>query len=409
MAGKRFLRTTCCASLLWLAVCAPTRSEDPTRETILAWIADLSSGEFAVRDRATRQLNGLTADQLGLLVDQLAAADDPEVKVRLSGVVAKLKHERQQNIIRIFLRDPDMSQTHELEGWKTFSEVAGANRSSKRLFLELFDRYPELVEKPLESSQQAFDASAVVSRSIQDSMIQLGDGDEVDGLALLYCLCAMDARGDQRMASSALRILGRYPYNQMLRDPQAKRPMEVLVERWALSLQSSSDLTRAMLILVESELTSLRRVARKMLQDRQGPERADPEDVLIGLQMMFRFGQEEDLPVLEAWLDCTDVCVELTALGFPGGLQGGLPGGFMEQPGQPPQPRPEGNSLRTLEVRDAALLACMRITGMEYRNYFPELRTQEPRGYNPNTILLPADEKELRQSRIDAWRATRKP
>ncbi|MFM7515939.1 MAG: hypothetical protein ACKO3V_03265, partial [Pirellula sp.] len=364
MAGKRFLRTTCCASLLWLAVCAPTRSEDPTRETILAWIADLSSGEFAVRDRATRQLNGLTADQLGLLVDQLAAADDPEVKVRLSGVVAKLKHERQQNIIRIFLRDPDMSQTHELEGWKTFSEVAGANRSSKRLFLELFDRYPELVEKPLESSQQAFDASAVVSRSIQDSMIQLGDGDEVDGLALLYCLCAMDARGDQRMASSALRILGRYPYNQMLRDPQAKRPMEVLVERWALSLQSSSDLTRAMLILVESELTSLRRVARKMLQDRQGPERADPEDVLIGLQMMFRFGQEEDLPVLEAWLDCTDVCVELTALGFPGGLQGGLPGGlpggFMEQPGQPPQPRPEGNSLRTLEVRDAALLACMR-------------------------------------------------
>lgn len=409
MAGKRFLRTACCACLLWLAIFAPTRSEDPTRETILAWIADLSSGEFAVRDRATRQLNGLTADQLGLLVDQLAMATDPEVKVRLSGVVAKLKHERQQNIIRIFLRDPDMSQTHELEGWKTFSEVAGANRSSKRLFLELFDRYPELVEKPLESSQQAFDASAVVSRSIQDSMIQLGDGDEVDGLALLYCLCAMDAHGDQRMASSALRILGRYPYNQMLRDPQAKRPMEVLVERWALSLQSGSDLTRAMLIMVESELTSLRRVARKMLQERQGLERADPEDVLIGLQMMFRFGQEEDLPILEAWLDCTDVCVELTALGFPGGLQGGLPGGFMEQPGQPPQPRPEGNSQRTLEVRDAALLACMRITGMEYRNHFPELRTQEPRGYNPNTILLPADEKELRQSRIDAWRATRKP
>jgi hypothetical protein len=401
MAGKRFLRTACCASFLWLAVCSPTRSEDPTRETILAWIADLSSGEFAVRDRATRQLNGLTADQLGLLVDQLAAASDPEVKVRLSAVVAKLKYERQQNIIRTFLRDPDMSQTHELEGWKTFSEVAGANRSSKRLFLELFDRYPELVEKPLESSQQAFDASAVVSRSIQDSMIQLGDGDEVDGLALLYCLCAMDAHGDQRMASSALRILGRYPYNQMLRDPQAKRPMEVLVERWALSLQSGSDLTRAMLIMVESELTSLRRVARKMLQNRQGPESADPEDVLIGLQMMFRFGQEEDLSVLEAWLDCTDVCVELTALGFPGGL--------MEQPGQPPPSRPEGNSLRTLEVRDAALLACMRITGMEYRNYFPELRTQEPRGYNPNTILLPADAKELRQSRIDAWRATRKP
>jgi excinuclease UvrABC ATPase subunit len=65
--------------------------------------------------------------------------------------------------------------------------------------------------------------------------------------------------------------------------------------------------------------------------------------------------------------------------------------------------------LQTLEVRDAAILACMRITGMEYRNYFPGLRTLEPRGYNPSTILLPATNKEFRQSRIDAWRATRKP
>jgi len=348
MAGKRVLRTACCLLLFWLAACTHSRAEDPSRETILAWIADLSSGEFAVRDSATRQLNGLTADHLGLLVDQLASATDPEAKVRLSGVVAKLKYERQQNIIRTFLRDPDMSRTHELEGWKTFSEVAGANRSSKRLFLELFDRYPDLVEKPLESSQQAFDASAVVSRSIQDSIIQLGDGDQVDGLALLYCLCAMDAYGDQRMASSGLRILGRYPYNQLLRDPQARRPMEVLVERWALSLQSGSDLTRAMLIMVESDLTTVRRVAGKMLSERQGPGRADPEDVLIGLQMMFRFGMEEDLPVLEAWLDCTDVCVELTALGFPGGLQGGLPGRSIEQPGQSAPSQSEGDTQRTL-------------------------------------------------------------
>lgn len=402
MAGNRLLRTACCASLFWLATCVPARSEDPTRETILAWIADLSSSEFAVRDRATRQLNDVTIEQLGLLTDQLASATDPEVVVRLSGVVSKLRYERQQNIIRTFLRDPDMNQTHELDGWKSFSEVAGANRSSKRLFLELFERYPELVEKPLESSQQAFDASAFVARAIQESMVRLGEGSEVDGLALLYCLCVMDARGDRHMASSGLRILGRFPYNQLIRDPQAKRPMEALMERWALSLPTASEQTRAILIMVESDLTSVQRVARKMLQQRQGPERAEPEDVLIGMQMMFRFGQEEDLPAIEPWLDCTDVCAELTALGFPGGLA--------DQPSGLPLPaRDERNTQRTLEIRDAAVLACMRITGMEYRNYFPGLRTQEPRGYNTNSILLPANDRDFRQSRIDAWRATRKP
>lgn len=402
MAGKRFLRYACWAWVFWLTTSAIARSEDPTPETILAWIADLSRSEFAVRDRATRRLNGLTIEHLPVLVEQLAGATDPEVKVRLSGVVAKLKHERQQNIIRAFLRDPDMTQTHELDGWKSFSQVAGANRSSKRLFLELFDRYPDLVEKPLESSQAAFEAAGDVSRSIQKSMVQLEEGDAIDGLALLYCLCAMDAHGDQRLASSGLRIFSRFPYNQIIRDPQAKRPMEVLVERWALSLQSGSDLTRAMLIMVESDLSSVRGVARKMLQIREGADRSDPEDVMLGLQMMFRFGQEEDLPVIEPWLDCTDVCLEMTALGFPGGLVESPPGLGIPSSG-------EKSAQQTIEIRDAAILACMRITNMEYRNYFPGLRTQEPRGYNPSTILLPAADKEFRQSRIDAWRATRKP
>jgi hypothetical protein len=397
MTAERRLRTTSLACLFWLACFAVVRPEEPSRETILGWVADLSHGEFAVRDRATRQLNGLTTDDLPILVDQLAAATDPEVIVRLSGAVAKLKYERQQYIIRAFLRDPDLTQTHELEGWKSFSQVAGANRSSKRLFLELFDRYPQLVEKPLESSQEAFDAMAIVAKSIQESTLQLfkgdpslqlGQGDSIDGLAMLYCLCMMDAYGDSRMATTGLRIFGRFPYNQILRDPQAKRPMESLVERWALSLQSGSDLTRAILIMIESDLNTVRSVARKMLAEREGIHRGEPEDVLISLQTMFRFGQEEDLPVIEPWLDCTEVCVELTALA---------------------PLREAGNNQQTLEVRDAAILACMRITGMEYGNFFSGIRVQEPRGYNPNTILLPANEKDFRQSRIDAWRVTRKP
>lgn len=403
------LRYACCASLLWLAAGSLAHPQEPSRDTILAWVADLSHSEFAVRDRATQQLNGLTMEQLPMLVEQLGSATDPEVIVRLSGVVAKLKSERQQKIIRAFLRDPDMNQTHELEGWRSFSAVAGANRSSKRLFLELFERYPHLVEQPLATGQQAFDAAAAVSRTIQESMVQLSEGDPNDGLALLYCLCAMDLHGDQRLATSGLRVFGRFPYSQTIRDPQAKRPMEALVERWALSLQSSSELTGAMLIMVESDLNSVRSVAGKMLKEREGAGRPDPEDAFIGLQMMFRFGNENDLPVLERWLDCTDVCVEMTALGLPGGF-GEAPRG----PGSPPPPQgsppPERElSQRTLELRDAAILACMRITGMEYRKYFPSIRILEPRGYHPNSVLLPAEEKDLRQSRIDAWRATRKP
>ncbi|MCU0707181.1 MAG: hypothetical protein MUF23_02710 [Pirellula sp.] len=378
---------------------------EPSREAILEWIQDLGSSEFAVRDRATRQLNALSTDHLPLLVERLEPVTDPEVRVRLSGVVAKLKFERQQNIVRAFLRDPDMNQTHELDGWATFAAVAGPIRSSKRLFLELLDRHPQLVEKPLETAQQAYEAAVAVSRQIQESEIQLGEGEPSDGLALLYCLCTMNAHGDSKLAASGLRVFGRFPYNQLIRDPQSKRPMETLVERWAVSLQAPSDLTSAMLIMIESDLSTVRSVAQKMLRNRQGPERADPEDLLIGLQVMFRSGTVEDLPLLESWLDCTDVCYELEALSMPArplGIPSGSPPG-----GIPPLEATSGR--RTVEVRDAAILACMRITGMEYRNYFPGIRTQEPRGYMPNSILLLPTDQEVRQARIDAWRASRQP
>jgi hypothetical protein len=185
MPFSSLLRNACYAWLIMLAGCAMVHSQgsadeppsEPGREAILEWIQDLGASEFAVRDRATRHLNALSTYQLPLLIEQLEPVTDPEIRVRLSGVVAKLKFERQQNIVRAFLRDPDTSETHELEGWKTFSAVSGANRSSKRLFLELLDRHPELVEKPLETAQQAYEAAVVVSRLIQESEIQLGEGE----------------------------------------------------------------------------------------------------------------------------------------------------------------------------------------------------------------------------------------
>lgn len=414
MAGKRLLRYACCATALRFALgfalgFAPgslVRADEPTRETILVWIAELGDGEFAVRDRATGHLNQLTLEHLPFLLEQLESATDPEVIVRLSGVVARLKHERQQKIIRAFLRDPDMNQTHELEGWKSFAAVAGANRSSKRLFLKLYDRYPELVEKPLGNGQEAFDAAASVSRVIQQTMVQLGEGDSTDGLALLYCLCAMNSHGDQRLASAGLRVFRQFPYNRILMDPQSKRPIETLMERWALSLQFGNEMFEAMRIMVETDLGTVRSVAQKVLKDRAQGNRAEYDDILLALQMMFRFGKEEDLPLIEAWLDCTEVCIEIAQLG-----NRGVPGGL----GRPPLPDSDSPSrdmeikTLTLEVRDAAILACMRITGMDYRSHFPRIRTVEMIGYQPNTVLSPAGENELREARIAAWRGTRKP
>ena len=382
------------------------QSEAPpaSNEDIAAWIRQLGSSEFEVRDGATRRLSGLTTDHLGVLEDALAKATDLEVRIRLSSVIAKLKYERQQRTIKAFLRDPNMSNNHELEGWTSFSRAAGSNRSAKRLFLQLYDRYPELVEQPLATSKEAAVLAKRVARGIQEEELKRGEGSGADGLALLYCLCAMDPSEEATLSTLSLRVFLRAPYNQFFRDPQAKKPMEVMMERWASSLEGGADQTSAILIMLEAELNTVLAVARRMLQQIDGPNRAEADELLIALQVMFRFGKKEDLPLLEGWLSCTDVSEESVSFSFPGGgvpgaLPRGLPGERMPNSGQDP-----GRTAYTVEVRDAAVLACMQISGMAYREYFPNIVLQERRGYLGRSIASPKDVDELRVARIEAWK-----
>lgn len=375
-----------------------------SNEDIAGWIQQLGSSEFEVRDGATRRLSGLTTDRLGVLEDALARATDLEVRVRLSSVIAKLKYERQQRTVKAFLRDPNMSNNHELEGWASFSRVAGSNRSAKRLFLQLYDRYPELVEQPLATSKEAAQLAKRVARGIQEDELKRGEGSGADGLALLYCLCAMDPSEEATLSTLSLRVFLRAPYNQFFRDPQAKKPMEVMMERWASTLEGGSDQTSAILIMLEAELNSVLSVARRMLQQLDGPNRAEADELLIALQVMFRFGKKEDLPLLERWLACTDVSEESVSFSFPGGgvpgaLPRGLPGERMPNSEQEP-----GRTVNTVEVRDAAVLACMQISGMAYREYFPNIVLQERRGYLGRSIASPKGADDVRLARIDAWK-----
>jgi hypothetical protein len=367
-------------------------------------IADLGSSLYDERDAATGRLSQLTADSLPTLEMALKQTTDPEVQVRLSSVIAKLKHERQQRIVRQFLRDPDMTNDHELRGWSGFARVAGANRSSKRLFLQLSDRYPSLVEEPLEPGQSALESARRVARGIQEDQLQRGEGDKTDGLALLYCLCAAEDEADGTLSSLSVRTFLRAPYNQFLRDPQAKKPMEMMTERWGLSLTNPSDQTAAILILLESDLNTARSVARKLLARRDGPDQAEPEEVLIALQVLFRFGKAEDLPMLERWLDDTDVCEETVSFNFPGAP---VPGGLPRIPAEPaPAGGDPGRTIYTVEVRDAAVLACMQISAMDYRKHFPSIVMHELRGYLPRTIAGPKSSDAAREARIEAWRNT---
>jgi hypothetical protein len=63
--------------------------------------------------------------------------------------------------------------------------------------------------------------------------------------------------------------------------------------------------------------------------------------------------------------------------------------------------------MATVELRDAALLACMQIAGMDYRSYFKNLLQSPLWGYVPKSIALPAGSEAIRQERLEAWKKNR--
>jgi hypothetical protein len=365
-------------------------------------VQELGDSRFEVRDRASGKLSKLSTDQLDYLQELLNGSTDPEIVVRLSSVIAKLKTERQQQIVSGFLRDPEILNDHGLHGWSSFARVAGPSRSSKRLFLQLFERHPELVEEAIEDPKLATERGRKVLSRIQDSEIRRTEGDKSDGLALLYCACASQGDPESKIAAMALRILLRAPYNQCLRDPQSKRPIETMMEQWAEKIDGSYEQTTALQIMVEANLSPVRNLAKRMLlsyesnknQATKDPiDPIEPRDLARAFQVFFKFGKVEDLPLLEKWLDNTEVCEELSSLSPPGMMV-------------PRQPIPGGQDrpMATVELRDAALLACMQIGGMDYRLHFPSVRQSSLWGFIPSSIALKTGSEAIRDARMEAWK-----
>jgi hypothetical protein len=414
--------------VLWLGsfgccVLAQAPADDPDAKTIRQWVQELGDSQFEVRDLASAKLGKLSGDQLDLLKELLAESSDPEVIVRLSSVVAKLKTERQQQIVRVFLRDTDMLNDHGLRGWSSFAKVAGLNRGSKRLFLQLYDRHPGLVEELLEDPKTANEVGMRIVQRIQQEEMRRTDSDKADGLALLYCSCVASDYKESNLAPISLRILLRAPYNQAIRDPQSKRAIENMMELWSQSIQGSYEQAAALQIMIESNLSIAKSLAKRMLESYQSGsklganEESDPRDALRAFQVYFKFGKPEDIPFLEQWLDNKDVCEELVGLNLPGGMAprvqvpGGLPPipGGPNPPGGPNLPNAPGNPNQqrptaTVELRDVALLACMQIAGMDHRSYFKNLLPNALWGFSPKSIALPADSDAIREERLQAWK-----
>ncbi len=355
-------------------------------EQIVGLVAGLGSSEFAARESAMELLSQSGEKLLPELEQALIglSSDDLEARVRLSGIIARIKHDRKQNQIRVFLRSIDQTETQGFEGWRSFSRVCGTNRNTKMLFLMLLDTYPELVFQELKSKKEALDKARDIAASISEKNMSLIGSELPDALAMLYCFNVADDLTDRSLERLSARTFGTAPFSPFMSDPQSRKSLERLMSGWSKRIEE--ELPPCLMLFVERDYPQAKEVALKML----GSDKIKTESFgfIRSMQAIYRFGSRTDLPMVEKWLDDTTECINIPLQGF--GNQ------FAPQ------------VVYTAEFRDIALLVSMHLAGEDFTTEFPRFQPHGLWGFREESVLLPPNSEALRTNRIENWKAKRK-
>lgn len=360
-------------------------------ERLKTLVQDLADQTFAVREAATEELATRCDEKSLVALEEMSReSSDFETKLRIRGIIAKIKAERLQTQVASFMRSKDPEKTFGFDGWKTFSRYSGQTRGAKKLFLTLLELHPRLVEQQLESKDEAIAYAKQIAARVGDKKSRLMYAEPGDGLALLYALNASEELQDEALEGISIRTFRLAPFSPLLNEPQYRKSLERMLTTW--SSRVKLERITCLLWFIEKELPVCRSLALDLLSSEE--IKVDPDGFALSMQALFRFGEKGDLPKVETWLQDKTVCFvsERLALPSPDKLDanGQLPPGLAVE-------------RFTVEYRDIALLVSLRLRGDDPQPYFPYLRLHALRGFFPETIALPEGLDKPREERIQAW------
>jgi hypothetical protein len=292
------------------------------------------------------------------------------------------------------LRARDSRQTYGFDGWLSFSKYSGNSRNAKLLFLRLLDRFPELVEKELESKQQAVEMGRVVGTRLNENNLTGRAAEIEDGLALLYCMNAAEDLFSKEFEPLCLFTFRTAPFGPFILESQVRKPLELMLLSWGMKTVDSR--RGCLQLFIEKELPQVRELAVDFLQTKSA--KVDDDAYLMSMQALYRFGTRDDLKHVIPWLKDDSVCFETQRIVYADKPELAPDGSL-----RPPNPTIEPY---TVQRRDAAVLTAIRLAGDDQLVFFPMLVPHFLRGYQTQSIALPVNANDERTKRIESWRQT---
>ena len=271
----------------------PSFSQKPTEQEPLdiehlVW--ELGSNRFVVRERAATALLQTGMPAIAVLEPAEQAAEDPEVRERIAGLIRLIVESSTQSKINQFLAGEDVK----FEGWKRFREIMGESATAREIFVEVYREHSNLLaslDLDLKSLAVAMEA---VNAKVQHRMfVKRQHPSQADTIALLLPAFNEKVSFNLGYETTILGVLDRIAAEKIRQDARLAPGFRGLMGQWVLRCTIANrieTLAKAMYWEVPEALP----VAISTLR-----ETDDMQTLVVAMQTIARFGEKKDARVLK--------------------------------------------------------------------------------------------------------------
>lgn len=371
-----------------------------TPEELNLWIEQLASTQFEVREQASFHLSRCDASAIEILRSAAQVTPDLEVRSRCNTIADSIYDSDIGKRIKAFLKDSNPEKTYGFDGWIPFSRLAGEGRIAKRLFAELVETHPDIAQNRFDDASELAPEKAALEIWTQ---LRTGANIELaDTVSLLYRAIRLEGNIPNDAERITLMLMRSAPFTIEIRRAPYRSVLQKLSGQWIQT--TKSDPITVLLCAIDHDIPEGVLIARKELSD----PNCDPNTFPLAIAALLRFGNKDDLPLLDHWL------VQERLLLPPFGVEVATPVPIPQQPFNSelpdaiPQPPTFGQIYKEKQIfelryQDLALAAKAKLLGRDdIRRLFPRLRTHPLRVFLVETLAFPQGDQKERQRVIDA-------
>lgn len=360
----------------------------PSAADVQRWIVELGDDDYQVRKAAAdRLVEGGDSARSALV--SLANGPDPETRFAARRLVTLIDDSAFDRQLAEFASDVDGRRGATLPGWTEFRQFVGSDAASRELFVEMQRAEPVLLRRMFDpsSNDRELNWEEQINRLLrarifsQSGQLSIPSGSS----ATLLFLGALPNANLSDGAATGLRQLTQIPpLSEALAAKRDGNALRRLVCAWVIHCPNRSNiiLQQRLDAMFQHSLDECLPLALEMLEPKPEYLVLSPQQQMLAILAVGKFGSEENIAALEPLLDDQRECLPRQQINMP------------------------GSGLAAVQIRDVALAVLVRLTGQEPVAYgYLHARPHPQLLFDVSSLYQESDER--RAAALEQWRAWR--